>query len=74
LDVVHKIPHNIETKSATASAGKVFVFFIDQPMRYQAGERFQYNNTGYDELDRLPENCANAYIYDKERKEQDTNI
>jgi CubicO group peptidase (beta-lactamase class C family) len=31
-------------------------------------------NTGYYELDRLPENCANAYIYDEERKEYYTNI
>jgi CubicO group peptidase (beta-lactamase class C family) len=31
-------------------------------------------NTGYYELDRLPENCANGYIYDEERKEYYTNI
>ncbi|MDR2747493.1 MAG: beta-lactamase family protein [Treponema sp.] len=31
-------------------------------------------NTGYYELDRLPENCANAYIYDGERKEYYTII
>lgn len=31
-------------------------------------------DTGYYELDRLPENCANSYIYDKQRKEYYTNI
>ena len=31
-------------------------------------------NTGYYELDRLPENCANAYIYDEEKGEYYTNI
>lgn len=82
--------------------------FIDKPMMYPAGDRFQYNNTGYVvlgliiekvtgklfdeylhknvfepcgmfdtgyyELDRLPENCASSYIYDKQRKEYYTNI
>jgi CubicO group peptidase (beta-lactamase class C family) len=82
--------------------------FIDKPMMYAPGERFQYNNTGYVvlgliiegitdvpfdvylfnsvfepcdmvntgyyELDRLPPNCANAYIYDEERDEYYTNI
>jgi CubicO group peptidase (beta-lactamase class C family) len=82
--------------------------FIDKPMMYPVGEKFQYNNTGYVvlgiiiekiskqgfdeylkenifipcdmentgyyELDRLPSNCANAYIYDQERKEYYTNI
>jgi CubicO group peptidase (beta-lactamase class C family) len=82
--------------------------FINKPMMYPAGEKFQYNNTGYVvlgliiekvtgqlfddylkekvfepcgmyetgyyELDRLPENCANAYIYDEERKQYYTNI
>lgn len=82
--------------------------FIDKPMMYPAGEKFQYNNTGYVvlgliiekltgqlfdeyleknifepcgmfntgyyELDRLPGNCANSYIYDKEREEYYTNI
>lgn len=72
--------------------------FIDQPMMYPKGERFQYNNsafvllasiiealtnqpfdtyltqhifnkldmtdTGYFELDRLPENCTYGYILD----------
>lgn len=75
--------------------------FIDKPMMYPKGERFQYNNTGfvvlamiieqatgmvfdeylkenvflpagmgdtgYFELDRLPRNCANAYIWDEAR-------
>ena len=31
-------------------------------------------DTGYYELDRLPENCANSYIYDEERREYYTNI
>jgi len=82
--------------------------FVDKPMMYSPGERFQYNNTGYTvlamiiekttgmdfdkylaklifepcgmkstgyyELDRLPANCATAYIYDKERREYFTNI
>ena len=82
--------------------------FIDKPMAYPAGTRFQYNNTGfvvlglvieevtgqrfdaylhdrvfvpigmndtgYFELDRLPARCANAYIYDEDRKEYYTNI
>ncbi len=82
--------------------------FIDKPMMYSKGERFQYNNTGYVmlglimeakthlsfdrflqenvfntcgmnhtgyyELDRLPANCANNYIYDTNREEYYTNI
>ncbi len=83
-------------------------FFIHKPMMYKKGEKFQYNNTGfvvldlvieavtgmkfdeylqrevftpcgmnntgYFEMDRLPANCANAYIWDEERKEFYTNI
>jgi CubicO group peptidase (beta-lactamase class C family) len=82
--------------------------FINKPMMYKPGERFQYNNTGfvvlgliiekitnilfdeylsknifkpcgmvntgYYELDRLPEKCANSYIYDDKRKGYYTNI
>jgi CubicO group peptidase (beta-lactamase class C family) len=82
--------------------------FINKPMMYRAGEKFQYNNTGfvvlglviekltnmlfdeylnknifkicgmvntgYYELDRLPKKCANAYIFDDNRKEYYTNI
>jgi len=82
--------------------------FVNKPMMYPAGEKFQYNNTGfvvlgliieaitglkfdayldknifsrsemqntgYYELDRLPAKCANAYIYDDEKKEFYTNI
>lgn len=82
--------------------------FIDKPMMYPRGERFQYNNTGfvvlamlieqatgqvfdeylrenvflpagmadtgYFELDMLPENCANGYIYDAARGGWRTNI
>lgn len=31
-------------------------------------------NTGYYELDRLPEKCANSYIYDKDKNDYKTNI
>lgn len=82
--------------------------FIDKPMMYSKGEKFQYNNTGYVllamiiekvtgvmfdqylkanvfavcdmestgyyELDRLPANCANNYIYCAETKDYRTNI
>ena len=82
--------------------------FVNKPMMYPAGEKFQYNNTGfvvlgliieqiscisfdtyllenifnpsgmlntgYFEFDRLPEKCANAYIYDNVRQEFYTNI
>jgi CubicO group peptidase (beta-lactamase class C family) len=82
--------------------------FLDKPMMYKPGEKFQYNNsgfvvlgliiekvtgvsfdeylkenvfkpsnmidTGYFEMDRLPERCANAYIYDEEKEEYYTNI
>ena len=82
--------------------------FIDKPMMYSPGKKFQYNNTGYAvlaiiiekiagmdfdkylskiifepsgmkstgyyELDRLPANCATAYIYDKVRDEYYANI
>jgi len=82
--------------------------FIDKPMMYPPGEKFQYNNTGYTvlamiiekvtgmefdkylaqlifepcgmtstgyyELDRLPANCATAYIFDEERGQHYSNI
>lgn len=82
--------------------------FINKPMMYPRGEKFQYNNTGfvvlgliiesitkepfdkylkdnifkivgmndtgYYELDRLPANCANNYIFDEVRGEYYTNI
>jgi CubicO group peptidase (beta-lactamase class C family) len=82
--------------------------FIDEPMIYPRGEKFQYNNTGfvvlamvieavtgepfdhylndhifqpckmistgYYELDCLPANCANNYLFDKEKKRFRTNI
>lgn len=82
--------------------------FIHKPMMYPRGEKFQYNNTGfvvlgliieavtgkrfdtylkenvfdrcgmmktgYYELDRLPEKCANHYIWDEQRQEYYTNI
>ncbi len=34
----------------------------------------EMKNTGYYELDRLPENCANAYILDKKNNDYYTNI
>ncbi len=86
----------------------IIPLFINKPMMYPPGDRFQYNNTGfvvlgliiekitgqlfdkhlhtnvfepcgmldtgYYELDRLPEKCANSYIFDKERGEYYTNI
>ncbi|MPM80348.1 Penicillin-binding protein 4* [bioreactor metagenome] len=82
--------------------------FINMPMMYPRGWKFQYNNTGfvvlgliiekvtgmlfdkflhkeiflpcgmndtgYYELDRLPERCANSYIYDNIRDDFYTNI
>ena len=82
--------------------------FINKPMMYPRGTKFQYNNTGfvvlammleqvteqafddylrenvflpagmadtgYYEMDRLPKNCANAYIRDDARQEFRTNI
>ena len=82
--------------------------FIEKPMMYPAGEKFQYNNsgyvilgliiesvtgqlfdeyltdkvfrpcemldTGYYEFDRLPANCANAYVLDESKKQYYTNI
>jgi CubicO group peptidase (beta-lactamase class C family) len=90
------------------SSSDLVPLFIDKPMMYPPGDRFQYNNTGfvvlgliiekitgklfdkylqenvfepsgmfdtgYYELDRLPENCANSYIYDEQREEYYTNI
>ncbi|ROR29383.1 CubicO group peptidase (beta-lactamase class C family) [Mobilisporobacter senegalensis] len=90
------------------ASSDIIPLFIDKPMMYQAGERFQYNNTGYVvlglviekvtgfpfdnylnehifrpckmqdtgyyELDRLPANCANSYIYDDKLKEFYINI
>lgn len=81
---------------------------IHKPMMYPTGDRFQYNNTGfvvlgliveaitgssfdvylnehvfipcgmlntgYYELDRLPAQCANGYVYDDSRQEFYTNI
>jgi CubicO group peptidase (beta-lactamase class C family) len=82
--------------------------FINEPMMYEKGTKFQYNNsayvllgliieeltnkemdqhlkdvifnplnmksTGYFSLDRLPKNCANAYILDKDTNKYYTNI
>lgn len=82
--------------------------FINKPMMYAKGDKFQYNNTGfvllamilekitalpfdtylktsifeicgmnstgYYELDRLPSNCANNYIFDKQTGAFRTNI
>jgi CubicO group peptidase (beta-lactamase class C family) len=82
--------------------------FINEPMRFNKGEKFEYNDsgfvmlgliieeltqkpfdqyleeilfqplkmkyTGYYELDRLPKNCASAYLYDEDKKTYYTNI
>lgn len=90
------------------SSSDLLPLFIDKPMIYPRGERFEYNNTGfvvlglvieviekmpfdkylkenifdicnmnstgYYELDRLPANCANNYIYDEKKQEYYTNI
>lgn len=90
------------------SSSDLIPLFIDKPMSYTPGEKFQYNNTGYVmlgliiekitkmpfdvylnkkifqpigmlntgyyELDRLPDNCATAYIYDEEHEEYYSNI
>lgn len=82
--------------------------FIDKPMMYERGSRFQYNNTGfvvlamimeeiaglpfdtyldenifkpagmeetgYFELDSLPERCADHYIFDTDKNRYRTNI
>lgn len=90
------------------SSADLIPLFIDKPMMYSPGEKFQYNNTGYIvlglvieqvtgrsfdahladavfapchmpnagyfALDRLPENCANAYLTDRETGEYYTNI
>lgn len=82
--------------------------FIDLPMRYPRGTKFEYSDTafvilgiiieiitkkpfdvymekavfkpakmrhtGYYPMDALPKNCANHYIYDKEKKSYHTNI
>jgi CubicO group peptidase (beta-lactamase class C family) len=94
----YKIRHNSD----------LLPLFIDKPMMYPRGEKFQYNNTGYVllamviervsglpfdhylqtrifdecqmtstgyfELDKLPEKCANSYIYQEETKDFRTNI
>lgn len=82
--------------------------FINKPMMFPAGEKFKYSNsgyvvlglviealtdrqfdkylehtvfhpfnmtnTGYYELDRLPAQCANSYLFDEKSKEFYTNI
>lgn len=86
----------------------LFLLFLQKPMMYPRGEKFQYNNsgyvllasiiekltglpfdqylqthvfdvcemksTGYYELDRLPANCANNYIYCADTDSYRTNI
>ncbi len=90
------------------TSSDIIPLFIHKPMIYPAGEKFQYNNsgfvvlgliiesitglpfdvylrenvfipcnmldTGYYELDRLPAQCANAYVYDHSRQEFYSNI
>ncbi len=86
----------------------LFIMFLNKPMMYEKGTKFQYNNTGYVvlgriieivsqqpfdeylrnnvfmtanmhqtgyfELDRLPKQCANHYIWDEAYKQYYTNI
>ncbi|KOS61746.1 serine hydrolase [Lysinibacillus agricola] len=90
------------------TSSDIIPLFIDKPMMYPTGDRFQYNNTGfvvlgliveaitgssfdvylnehvfipcgmlntgYYELDRLPAQCANGYVYDDSMQEFYTNI
>ena len=90
------------------TSSDIIPLYIDKPMMYPRGERFQYNNTGYVvlgliieavtgmlfdqylqqavflpcgmndtgyyELDRLPERCALAYIFDETSGDYYTNI
>ncbi len=94
----YKIRHNAD----------LVPLFIEKPMMYPRGEKFQYNNTGYVllamiiekitgmefdeylqknvfevcgmhstgyfELDRLPDRCANHYIYEERTGDFRTNI
>ena len=94
----YKIRHNSD----------LLPLFINKPMMYTKGEKFQYNNsgyvllamiiekvtgkyfdqylkesvfdpcgmksTGYYELDKLPDKCANHYIYCEDTKDYRTNI
>jgi len=50
--------------------GMAFDMFLSKSIFEPCGMK----NTGYFELDRLPANCANAYIFDEKRKEYYTNI
>ncbi|MEY9980024.1 serine hydrolase domain-containing protein [Lysinibacillus sp. RC79] len=90
------------------TSSDIIPLFIHKSMMYPAGDRFQYNNTGfvvlgliveaitcssfdvylnehvfipcgmlntgYYELDRLPAQCANGYIYDDSKQAFYTNI
>src|SRR5690554_2113268 len=47
---------------------------FDEYLSKMIFEPCQMKDTGYYELDRLPQNCANAYIFDDEKKEYYTNI
>lgn len=47
---------------------------FDEHLRCAVFEPAGMSRTGYFELDRLPENCANAYIWDAARQEYYTNI
>ena len=47
---------------------------FDEQLRRAVFEPAGMSRTGYFELDRLPENCANAYIWDAARQEFYTNI
>lgn len=53
-----------------AITGKPFDKYLEEKLFIPCGMQ----NTGYFEYDRLPANCANVYIYDKEKDEYYTNI
>jgi CubicO group peptidase (beta-lactamase class C family) len=53
---------------------KITNMLFDEYLSKNVFEVCKMNNTGYYELDRLPEKCANAYIYDDKREEYYTNI
>lgn len=53
---------------------KVTGQLFDEYLKKNIFEPCSMLDTGYYELDRLPRNCANAYIYDKQNEEYYTNI
>ncbi len=47
---------------------------FDEYLKHAIFEPCEMVNTGYFELDRLPENCANAYVFDNHNDEYYSNI